>query len=62
MGNATYSSEEQISPFGPAGTNETACAADRNTLTRQYIYSGDVSSKEGARVVTSASKIVDRCN
>ncbi len=40
---------------------ESGTAANRNTLTRQYIYNSDVGSKEGARVATSAGAFVDRC-
>jgi hypothetical protein len=41
---------------------ESGSGADRNVLTRQYIYNNDVGSKEGARVTTGAgTRFVDRC-
>jgi len=43
-------------------TFESGSDADRNVLTRQYIYNNDVGSREGARVTTgSGARFVDRC-
>jgi hypothetical protein len=46
---------------GKAVKFESGAAADRNVLTRQYIYNNDVGRREGARVKTSVGPIVDRC-
>ena len=41
---------------------ESGYDADRNVLTRQYIYDNEVGSREGARVTTgSGTRFVDRC-
>jgi len=41
---------------------ESGSGADRNVLTRQYIYNNDVGTREGARVTTaSGNRFVDRC-
>lgn len=46
---------------GRAVIFESGYDANRNTLTRQYIYNNDVGGKEGARVSTSVGRFVDRC-
>jgi hypothetical protein len=40
---------------------ESGPAADRNVLTRQYVFNSDVGSREGARVATSVGRYADRC-
>jgi hypothetical protein len=40
---------------------ESGPAADRNVLTRQYVFNSDVGSREGARVATSVGRFADRC-
>jgi hypothetical protein len=42
-------------------TFESGFDANRNVLTRQYIYNNDVGSREGARVSTSEGRFRDRC-
>ena len=47
---------------GRSITFESGYDANRNVLTRQYIYNNDVGSKEGARVTTaSGARFIDRC-
>ena len=41
---------------------ESGPAANRNVLTRQYVFNSDVGTKEGARVATSVGRFADRCN
>ena len=36
-------------------------AADRNVLTRQYVFNSEVGSREGARVATSVGRFADPC-
>ena len=36
-------------------------AANRNVLTKQYVFNSDVGSREGARVATSVGRFVGRC-
>ncbi len=47
---------------GRSITFQSGPAANRNVLTRQYIFNSDVGSKEGARVATSVGSFADRCN
>jgi hypothetical protein len=51
---------------GAARTFETGPAADRNVLTRQYIYNSSVGRQEGARVKFGGTlpfdRLVDRCD
>jgi hypothetical protein len=42
-------------------TFQSGPAADRNVLTRQYVFNSDVGSREGARVATSVGRFADRC-
>lgn len=46
---------------GASVTFESGYDANRNTLTRQYIYDNEVGRDEGARVKTSVGRFVDRC-
>jgi len=46
---------------GRSITFESGPAANRNVLTRQYVFNSDVGSKEGARVGTSIGSFADRC-
>ena len=41
---------------------ESGPAANRNVLTRQYVFNSDVGTREGARVTTSVGRSADRCN
>jgi hypothetical protein len=41
--------------------NSASTDANHNFLTRQYIFNFGVGSREGARVVTSIDRFVDRC-
>ena len=43
-------------------TFQSGPAANRNVLTKQYIFNSDVGSREGARVSTSVGRFADRCN
>lgn len=47
---------------GRAITFQSGPAANRNVLTKQYIFNSDVGSREGARVATSVGRFADRCN
>ena len=47
---------------GRSITFESGPAANRNVLTRQYVFNSDVGSREGARVATSVGRFGDRCN
>ena len=40
---------------------ESGPAANRNVLTRQYVFNSEVGSREGARVATSVGRFADRC-
>jgi hypothetical protein len=40
---------------------EAGPAADRNVLTRQYVFNSEVGTREGARVATSVDRFADRC-
>lgn len=40
---------------------ESGPSANRNVLTRQYVFNSDVGSREGARVATSVGRCADRC-
>jgi len=46
---------------GRAITFESGPAANRNVLTKQYIFNSDVGSREGSRVATSVGRFADRC-
>jgi hypothetical protein len=46
---------------GRSITFESGPAANRNVLTRQYVFNSDVGTKEGARVATSVGRFADRC-
>jgi hypothetical protein len=37
-------------------------AANRHSLTKQYIFNSEVGSRKGARVATFVGRFVDRCN
>jgi hypothetical protein len=39
---------------------ESGPAANRNVLTRQYVFNSEVGSREGARVATSVGRFADR--
>jgi hypothetical protein len=43
-------------------TFQSGPAANRNVLTKQYIFNSSVGSREGARVATSVGRFADRCN
>jgi hypothetical protein len=47
---------------GRAITFQSGPAANRNVLSRQYVFNSDVGSREGARVRTSVGRFADRCN
>jgi hypothetical protein len=47
---------------GRSITFQSGPAANRNVLTKQYIFNSDVGSREGARVATSVGRFADRCN
>ena len=47
---------------GRAITFQSGPAANRNVLSRQYVFNSDVGSREGARVRTSIGRFADRCN
>jgi hypothetical protein len=46
---------------GRSITFESGPAANRNFLTRQYVFNSDVGTREGARVATSVGRFADRC-
>ena len=46
---------------GRSITFQSGPAANRNVLTKQYIFNSDVGAREGARVATSLGRFADRC-
>jgi hypothetical protein len=58
--NEPFRVRETLRP-GRAVVFESGGDANRNVLTRQYIYNNDVGRKEGARVATSEGRFRDRC-
>jgi hypothetical protein len=54
----------------PSGSNDrggsitfaSGQAANRHVLIKQYIFNGEVGSREGARVAPSVGGFVDHCN
>jgi hypothetical protein len=47
---------------GRSAAFESGPRANRNVISKQYIFNSDVGSREGAKVATSIGRYADRCN